>query len=85
MQYWTAYSVIETKTISIMATATITYDGRNKLARSVMDFIRSLDVFTVTEAPKRKSGIEQAFEDVAEGHVYHATDGADLIRQCLAD
>ena len=37
-----------------MATATITYGGRNKLARSVMDFIRSLDVFTVTETPKRK-------------------------------
>ena len=68
-----------------MATATITYDGRNKLARSVMDFIRSLDVFTVVETPKRKSGIELALEDVKEGRVYRAKDGADLIRQCLAD
>ena len=68
-----------------MATATITYDGRNKAARAVVEMLRSLDFLTVVEAPKRKSGIEQALEDVAKGHVYHATDGADLIRQCLAD
>ena len=35
-----------------MATATITYDGRNKTARSIMQMIRSLDIFTVTESQK---------------------------------
>ena len=30
---------------------TISYDGRNKLARSVVDLIRSLDVFNIIEQP----------------------------------
>ena len=71
-----------------MATMTISYDGRNKAARSIVEMLRSLDFFSITEAPakpKRKSGIELAYEDVAAGRVYRAKDGADLIRQCLAD
>ena len=71
-----------------MATMTITYDGRNKTARAIVEMLRSLDFFSVTETPakpRRKSGIELAYEDVAAGRVYHAKDGADLIRQCLAD
>ena len=52
-----------------MATATITYDGRNKLARSVMDFIRSLDVFTVTEAPAPKGSYQLSREDIRKGRV----------------
>ena len=55
-----------------MATMTITYDGRNKAARSVVEILRSLDFFSITETPakpKRKSGIELAYEDVAAGRV----------------
>ena len=38
-----------------MATATISYDGRNKTARSIMQMLHSLDIFTVTESqPQRK-------------------------------
>lgn len=51
---------------------TITYDGRNKAARSIVEMLRSLDFFSITEAPakpKRKSGIELAYEDVAAGRV----------------
>lgn len=68
-----------------MATLTLNYDGRNKTARSIVEMLRSLDIFHVVETPSRKSGIEQALEDVAAGRVYRAKDGADLIRQCLAD
>ena len=67
---------------------TISYDGRNKTARSIVEMLRSLDFFSITETPakpKRKSGIELAYEDVAAGRVYRAKDGADLISQCLAD
>lgn len=32
-----------------MATITISYDGRNKIAKSVVELIRSLDVFKVLE------------------------------------
>ena len=68
-----------------MATLTLTYDGRNKTARCIVEMLRSLDVFQVTEKPAHKTGIEQALEDVAAGRVFHALNGEDLIRQCLAD
>ena len=68
-----------------MATLTLQYDGHNKTARSIVEMLRSLDIFRVTETPARKSGIELALEDKAAGRVYRAKDGADLIRQCLAD
>ena len=51
---------------------TISYDGRNKAARSVVKILRSLDFFSITETPakpKRKSGIELAYEDVTAGRV----------------
>lgn len=71
-----------------MATLTISYDGRNKAARSIVEILRTLDFFSITEAPakpKHKNGIEQAYKDVVAGRVFHAKDGANLIRQCLAD
>ena len=55
-----------------MATLTLSYDGRNRAARSIVEILRSLDFFSITEAPakpKRKSGIELAYEDVAAGRV----------------
>ena len=55
-----------------MATMTITYDGRNKTARSIIELLRTMDFFHITEAPakpRRKSGIELAYEDVAAGRV----------------
>ena len=36
-----------------MATLTINYDGRNKAARSIVEMLRSLDFFSVSE-PKSK-------------------------------
>ena len=51
---------------------TISYDGRNKAARSIVEILRSLDFFSITETPakpRRKSGIELAYEDVAAGRV----------------
>ena len=36
-----------------MATITLEYDGRNTVARKMIDLLRSLDVFTITE-PKKK-------------------------------
>ncbi|MBR4773641.1 MAG: hypothetical protein IK010_04340 [Bacteroidales bacterium] len=52
-----------------MATLTLNYDGRNKTARSIVEMLRSLDIFHVTETPARKSGIELALEDKAAGRV----------------
>ena len=52
-----------------MATLTISYDGRSKLARSVVDFIRSLDVFTITEQPATKDSYQLSQEDIRAGRV----------------
>lgn len=44
-----------------MATLTISYDGRNKSARSIVEILRLLDFFSITESPakpKHKNGVE---------------------------
>ncbi len=33
---------------------------------------------------EKKSGLEEALDDVKAGRVYHAEDAHDLIKQCLA-
>lgn len=38
-----------------MATLTISYDGRNKVARNVVNFVRSLDFFSISEEPTKKN------------------------------
>ena len=71
-----------------MATVTLSYDGRNRAARSIVEILRSLDFFSITEAPakpRRKSGIELAYEDVAAGrvHEWHCST-QDMIDAILA-
>ena len=72
-----------------MATMTITYDGRNKTARSIVEMIRSLDIFTVEEASvksRHKSGLELALEDVAAGRVTEWHGGVqEMIDHILAE
>ena len=73
--------------MSFMATATITYDGRNKIARSIMQMLRSLDIFTVTEPQKESKDdptlmskdeyfamLDRSKAQVAEGKVYRFDD-----------
>ena len=55
-----------------MPTITISYDRRNKTARSIVELLRTMDIFHITEVPAkphRKSGIELAYEDVEAGRV----------------
>ena len=69
-----------------MATMTISYDGRNKAARSIVEMLRHADFFTIVEKPNRKSGIELAYEDVAAGRVteWHGST-QDMINAILAE
>jgi hypothetical protein len=52
-----------------MATMTLSYDGRSKLAKSVIEFIRSLDVFTIVEQPSQKGSYHLSQEDIRNGRV----------------
>ena len=49
-----------------MATITLNYDVHNEQAQKALDFILSLGIFT---AKKKKTGIEQAFEDIEKGRI----------------
>ncbi len=68
-----------------MATITLKYNARNRVAQKTIDYILSLGVFEThpNDALRRKTGIEEALEDVANDRVYEAEDADDLIRQCL--
>jgi hypothetical protein len=70
-----------------MATITLTYNARNRLAQKTLDYVLSLGVFensTIDSKVRgRKTGLEEAMEDVKNGRVYEAKDADDLIRQCL--
>ena len=64
-----------------MATMTLSYDGRSKLARSVVDFIRSLDVFTVIENPTTSKGSYQlSQEDIQAGRVETFASSNDMFQ-----
>lgn len=63
-----------------MATMTISYDGRNKLARSVVEFIRSLDVFTITEQPTGKGSFQRSQDDIRAGRVETFASSSDMFQ-----
>lgn len=60
-----------------MATITLKYDARNNIAKKTIDYILSLGVF------EKKTGLDEALEDVKRGNVYSAKNAKDLINQCL--
>jgi len=47
-----------------MATITLNYDVRNKQAKQMIEIIQSLGLAT-----RKKTGLEEALEDVANGRV----------------
>jgi len=51
--------------VRIMATITLEYDIKNKQAKQMLEIIQSLGLAT-----RKKSGLEEALEDVANGRVF---------------
>lgn len=49
-----------------MATLTISYDGRSKVAQSVVALIRSLDVFHISQPQEKKEEREWTAEEERE-------------------
>ena len=60
-----------------MATITLKFNARNKLARNTIRYILSLGVF------EKITGLDEALEDVKKGNVYSAKNAKELINQCL--
>jgi hypothetical protein len=67
-----------------MATYSFSINDRTKAAKSLLVYMRSLGLNPEKVAAPRKNGLDAAIEDVAAGHVFHAENGTDLVRKCLA-
>ncbi len=63
-----------------METITLSYDGRNKLAKSVVEFLRSLDVFTITEQSTGKGSYQLSQEDIKAGRVETFASADDIFQ-----
>jgi len=64
-----------------MATITLNYDARNKNISTLLSVIMDLGAVPVNKP--RKTGLDEALEDVKKGRVYSAKDAKSLIAQCL--
>ena len=64
-----------------MATLTINYDARNKNITKLLEEIMSFGATLVYKT--KKTGIDEALEDVKNGRIYAAKDAKSLIKQCL--
>ena len=53
-------------------TATLTYNPRNHVARTTMEYIQSLGVFTITTQPTIRSRKKRHFEDEFRTAMEHA-------------
>lgn len=64
-----------------MTQITITIDDP-KEASLIKQLLKKFDSVTISKpARKRKTGLDEALEDVAAGRVYHATSVDDLFNQ----
>jgi len=64
-----------------MATITLNYDARNKNINTLLGVIMNLGAVSVDKP--RKTGLDEALEDVKKGRIYTAKDAKSLIAQCL--
>lgn len=63
-----------------MATMTITYDGRNKAARAIVEMLRSLDFFNITEPSASKGSYSLSQEDIRAGRVESFDSSSDMFK-----
>ncbi|MDR2836479.1 MAG: hypothetical protein LBV69_09890 [Bacteroidales bacterium] len=71
-----------------MATVTINYDARNKDAKKALEFLATLDYFTIEKEKNRnikvkKTGFEQGIEDLEAGRYVVAASGREAIEKIL--
>ncbi len=63
-----------------MATITLSYDGCDKIARCVVDFFCSLDIFTFTEQPTSKGSYQLSQEDIRDGRIDTFASSCDMFQ-----
>ena len=66
-----------------MATYTVTINERTNAGRQLLNYLLGLVKERVSA--KKKSGFEEAEEDIKAGRVYTASSAADLFNQLMKD
>lgn len=62
------------KNNNAMATITLNYDGRNKMAKAIVEFIEKTGLFTLLKDDEPNETTIKAIEEVKEGKTYKAKD-----------
>ena len=62
-----------------MAQIVIEYDARNAIARKTIEYLLSLNLFTVKSKSKIKTGLDEALEDVENGNVISFNSSTEAI------
>lgn len=68
-----------------MATYTVTINERTNAGRQLLNYLLGLGLIKERVSPKKKTGFEEAEEDIREGRVYTACSAADLFNQLMKD
>ena len=68
-----------------MATYTVTINERTNAGRQLLNYLLGLGLIMERVTSKKKTGLEEAEEDIREGRVYTASSAADLFNQLMKD
>lgn len=68
-----------------MATYTVTINERTNAGRQLLNYLVDLGLIKDRVATRKKTGFEEAEEDIREGRVYTASSASDLFNQLMKD
>lgn len=68
-----------------MATYTVTINERTNAGRQLLNYLLGLGLIKERVSAKKKSGFEEAEEDIKAGRVYTASSAAELFNQLMKD
>lgn len=68
-----------------MATYTVTINERTNAGRQLLNYLLGLGLIKERVSVKKKTGFEEAEEDIKAGRVYTASSAADLFNQLMKD
>lgn len=68
-----------------MATYTVTINERTNAGRQLLNYLLGLGLIKDKVTTRKKTGFEEAEEDIREGRVYTASSASDLFNQLMKD
>lgn len=68
-----------------MASYAIRINEKTQAGASLLDYLYSLGVVIEKLKPVRKTGLDEALEDIQKGRVYHAESVDDMFTQILGE